>query len=52
MSESMFFGIAVFVFALMVLGMVLTIIEFRNGEPHQQHKRKTRRKREKSADGG
>lgn len=40
----MFFGIAVFVFALLVLGLALTIIEFRHGEPRQQQ-REARRKR-------
>jgi hypothetical protein len=44
MTESMFFGIAVFVFALLVLGLVLTIIEFRHGEPRQQQKEAKRKR--------
>lgn len=38
MSESMFFAIAVFVFVLLVTGLVLTVIEFRTGSPHRQQK--------------
>ncbi len=42
MSESMFFGIAVFVFVLLVTGLVLTVIEFRTGSPRRQQKRAER----------
>lgn len=45
MSESLFFGIAVFVFAVLVLGLALTIAEFRHGEPRQQQKRAERSRR-------
>lgn len=48
MSESMFFAIAVFVFVLLVTGLVLTVIEFRIGSPRRQQKRAERR-REKRA---
>lgn len=48
MSESMFFAIAVFVFVLLVIGLVLTVIEFRTGSPHRQQKRAEAR-REKGA---
>lgn len=48
MSESMFFAIAVFVFVLLVIGLVLTVIEFRTGSPRRQQKRAERR-REKRA---
>ncbi|MGK7295847.1 MAG: hypothetical protein ACNS61_08480 [Candidatus Wenzhouxiangella sp. M2_3B_020] len=43
MSETMFFGIAVFVFTLLVIGLALTYVEFRHGEPRRQHKRRKRR---------
>ena len=43
MSESMFFGIAIFVFTLLVIGLGLTVVEFRHGEPRRQHKRRKRR---------
>jgi hypothetical protein len=43
----MFFGIAVFVFALLMLGLVLTFMEFRHGEPRRQQKRAERRQRER-----
>ena len=39
MSESMFFWIAVFVFVLLAIGLVLTVIEFRTGSPHRQQMR-------------
>lgn len=42
MSESMFFAIAVFVFVLLVIGLVLTMIEFRTGAPRKQQKRAER----------
>lgn len=42
MSESMFLGIAVFVFVLLVTGLVLTVIEFRTGSPRRQQKRAER----------
>lgn len=45
MSESVFFGIAVFVFAVLVIGLVLTIAEFRHGEPREQAERAKRRRR-------
>lgn len=48
MSESMFFAIAVFVFVLLVIGLALTVIEFRTGSPRRQQKRAERR-REKRA---
>lgn len=36
MSESLFFVMAVVVFALLLTGLVLTIIEFRHGGPRRQ----------------
>ena len=48
MSESMFFAIAVFVFVLLITGLVLTAIKFRTGSPRRQQKRAERR-REKRA---
>lgn len=48
MSESMFFAIAVFVFVLLITGLILTAIEFRTGSPRRQQKRAERR-REKRA---
>lgn len=45
MSESLFFGIAVFVFAVLLLGLALTIAEFRHGEPREQQKRAERSRR-------
>ncbi|MDT8409688.1 MAG: hypothetical protein RQ741_08830 [Wenzhouxiangellaceae bacterium] len=36
MSDAMVFYIAIFVFSMMVIGLVLTILEFRFGEPKDQ----------------
>ena len=36
MSNTMLLYVGVFVFGLMLVGLILTIIEFRHGEPHQQ----------------
>ena len=47
MSESMFFGIAVFVFILLVTGLLLTVIEFRTGSPHRQQMRAEMRDEER-----
>ena len=44
MNESMFFGIAVFVFTLLVIGLALTYVEFRHGEPRQQQKEAKRKR--------
>jgi len=44
MSESTFFFIAIFVFVLLVVGLVLTVIEFRSGAPRRQQKRAERRR--------
>lgn len=53
MSESMIFFIAVFVFVLLVTGLVLTVIEFRTGSPRRQQKRAERRREQRALkDGG
>ncbi|MFN2335190.1 MAG: hypothetical protein ABR550_12295 [Wenzhouxiangellaceae bacterium] len=39
MSESMFLAIAIFVFVLLLTGLILTVIEFRTGAPSRQQKR-------------
>lgn len=53
MSESMFFAIAVFVFVLLVTGLVLTAIEFRTGSPRRQQKRAERQQEKRARrDGG
>ena len=36
MSDALIFYIAIFVFSLMLIGLVLTILEFRFGEPREQ----------------
>ncbi len=36
MNDSMFLIVAIIVFALLAIGLALTVFEFRNGEPHQQ----------------
>ena len=36
MNDSMFLIVAIVVFALLAVGLVLTVLEFRSGEPHQQ----------------
>ena len=36
MSESMFLWVAIFVFAMLAIGLVLTILEFRYGQPHRE----------------
>ena len=36
MSDSMLLGFAIFVFAMMLIGIVLTILEFTRGEPKRQ----------------
>lgn len=36
MSDAMIFFIAIFVFTLLIIGLVLTVLEFRFGEPAQQ----------------
>ena len=43
MSNALFFGIAVFVFILLSIGLGLTIKEFQQGEPRRQQKRAERR---------
>lgn len=53
MSESMFFAIAIFVFVLLVIGLVLTVIEFRTGSPRRQQKRAERQQEKRAPrDGG
>jgi|GEM_PF-1627163 len=47
MSESMFFAIAVFVFVLLAVGLVLTVIEFRTGSPRRQQDRAERRRQKR-----
>ncbi len=36
MNDSMFLIVAIIVFALLAVGLVLTVLEFRSGEPRQQ----------------
>ena len=36
MSDAMLLGIAIFVFTMMVVGIVLTILEFSRGDPKRQ----------------
>ncbi|MBY6204594.1 hypothetical protein [Halomonas denitrificans] len=51
MSESYFLIAAIIVFSLLLIGLVLTVIEFRHGEPHEEvldverHGKPTRRDR-------
>lgn len=37
MSETLYLGVAVFVFVMMMIGLVLTVIEFRFGQPRREH---------------
>jgi len=41
MSDSMFLGVAIFVFAMMTIGLGLTILEFRFGQPSRDVEKKT-----------
>ncbi|MBS3745167.1 MAG: hypothetical protein KGY48_12510 [Wenzhouxiangellaceae bacterium] len=43
MSNTMLFGIAIGVSSLLIIGVALTIAEFRHGEPRQQQKRAEQR---------
>jgi len=43
MNEWTFLAIGVFVFSVLLIGLVLTILEFRHGEPRRQQKRAERR---------
>ena len=36
MSESLILNVAIFVFAMMMVGLALTIREFRVGQPHRE----------------
>lgn len=36
MNDSLFLIVAILVFVLLAIGLVLTVLEFRHGEPHQQ----------------
>jgi len=36
MNESMLLWVAIFVFAMLAVGLVLTILEFRYGQPRRQ----------------
>ncbi|QKK02856.1 MAG: hypothetical protein HND55_09485 [Pseudomonadota bacterium] len=36
MNDSIFLIVAIVVFALLAVGLILTILEFRRGEPHHQ----------------
>ncbi|MDZ7790850.1 MAG: hypothetical protein U5L08_10240 [Xanthomonadales bacterium] len=36
MNDNMFLIVAIIVFALMAVGLVLTVLEFRSGAPHRQ----------------
>ena len=36
MSDNMFLWVAIFVFAMLAIGLALTILEFRYGQPRRQ----------------
>lgn len=36
MSDTLYFAIAVFVFVMMAIGLALTILEFRFGQPRRE----------------
>lgn len=36
MSDTLFFSVAVFVFVMMTIGLALTILEFRHGQPRRE----------------
>lgn len=38
MNDNMLLGVATVVFSLVLIGVVLTILEFRRGEPREQQK--------------
>ena len=48
MNEWMFFAIAVFVFSVLIIGLILTILEFRHGAPRRQQRRAERRIRQEA----
>ena len=37
MTNTMLFYVSIFVFLMMIIGLALTIWEFKNGEPSRQH---------------
>ena len=38
MNDTLFFSVAVFVFVMMAIGLALTIVEFRYGQPRREVK--------------
>ena len=36
MNDTLFFAVAVFVFVMMAIGLVLTVVEFRYGQPRRE----------------
>ena len=36
MNDTLFFGVAVFVFVMMAIGLALTVVEFRYGQPRRE----------------
>jgi hypothetical protein len=39
MSDTLFFSVAVFVFVMMAIGLVFTVLEFRYGQPRREGKK-------------
>lgn len=39
MSDTLYFSVAVFVFVMMAIGLALTILEFRYGQPRREDER-------------
>lgn len=49
MEDRLLLYIAIIVFALAIIGLVLTVLEFRYGAPHQQDEEAKSRQAEKEA---
>ena len=45
MDDSMLLGVAILVFVMLLIGLALTILEFRNGQPRREGEQ-TKTKRE------
>lgn len=53
MSESMLLWVAIFVFAMLAIGLVLTILEFRYGQPRREaDKARSNERAEKAGQAG
>ena len=49
MSSTMFLFVSIFVFTMMIIGLALTVWEFKNGEPSRQKAQSEARSKQSSA---